>query len=188
MNQSMDDLRAIQLLKKGDINGLELLIERYQVKAIRVAFLITRDEAMAEDVVQETYLRIYRRIRSFDVSRPFEPYFLSCVTHTAIDAAERASRNVMLDEGEPEQIDHLLQKAVSTENVVEYNQLREEIFSSLGRLAPRERAVIIQRYYLEMSEKEMAAENHVAPGTVKWLLNSARRRLRGLIGVEDEIK
>jgi len=110
------------------------------------------------------------------------------VTHTAIDAAERASRNVILDEGEPEQIDHLLQKAVSTENLVEYNQLREEIFSSLGRLTPRERAVIIQRYYLEMSEKEMAAENRVAPGTVKWLLNSARRRLRGLIGVEDEIK
>ncbi len=188
MNQSMDDLRAIQLLKKGDINGLELLIERYQVKAIRVAFLITRDEAMAEDVVQETYLRIYRRIRSFDISRPFEPYFLSCVTHTAIDAAERASRNVILDEGEPEQIDHLLQKAVSTENLVEYNQLREEIFSSLGRLSPRERAVIIQRYYLEMSEKEMAAENRVAPGTIKWLLNSARRRLRGLIGVEDEIE
>jgi RNA polymerase sigma-70 factor (ECF subfamily) len=188
VNHSMDDLRAIQLLKKGDISGLELLIERYQVKAIRVAFLITRDEALAEDVVQDTYLRIHHRIRSFDETRPFEPYFLSCVTHAAIDAAERASRHILLDEGDPGQFDRLLQRASSTEDKVEYSQLREEIFDCLGKLAPRERAVIIQRYYLDMSEKEMAAEHSVAPGTVKWLLNSARRHLRSFIGMEGENK
>jgi RNA polymerase sigma-70 factor (ECF subfamily) len=42
--------------------------------------------------------------------------------------------------------------------------------------------VIVQRYYLEMSEKEMAESLQAAPGTVKWLLNAARARLRGLLG------
>ena len=59
----MDDPQAIQRLKKGDISALEVLITRYQVKAYRTAFLITHDDALAEDVVQETFLRVYQRIR-----------------------------------------------------------------------------------------------------------------------------
>jgi len=184
----MDDLRAIQLLKKGDISGLDVLIEHYQVKAIRVAFLVTRDEALAEDVVQDTFLRVYQRIRYFDETRPFKPYFFSCVTHAAINAAERAARQVPLDDGDTEQMERLLQRASSTEDQVEYAQLKQEIFACLGRLAPRERAAVIQRYYLDMSEKEMAAEHSIAPGTVKWLLNSARRHLRAFIGMEGENK
>jgi DNA-directed RNA polymerase specialized sigma24 family protein len=41
--------------------------------------------------------------------------------------------------------------------------------------------VIVQRYFLDMSEKEMAAELDAAPGTIKWLLNAARERLRALL-------
>ena len=49
---------------------------------------------------------------------------------------------------------------------------------------PRQRAVIIQRYYLEMSEKEMSEALDSPRGTVKWLLNTARTRLRSLLGLE----
>ena len=44
--------------------------------------------------------------------------------------------------------------------------------------------MIVQRYYLEMSEAEMAQKLDVAPGTIKWLLHTARRRLRELLGSE----
>jgi RNA polymerase sigma-70 factor (ECF subfamily) len=54
----------------------------------------------------------------------------------------------------------------------------------LEELSPRQRAVVVQRYYLEMSEKEMTETLEVAPGTVKWLLNAARSRLRSLLGSE----
>ena len=47
----MNESQAIQRLKKGDISGLEILIALHQVKAVRTAFLITHDVAMAEDVV-----------------------------------------------------------------------------------------------------------------------------------------
>jgi len=55
----MDDLQAIQRLKAGDIGGLEALMERHQAKAVRTAFLITHDENLAEDVIQDTFVRIY---------------------------------------------------------------------------------------------------------------------------------
>ncbi len=56
----------------------------------------------------------------------------------------------------------------------------------MQKLSPRQRAVIVQRYYLEMSEKEMAAEAGVARGTIKWLLNAARERLRRLLERSEE--
>ena len=87
----MDDSSAIQRLKKGDIGGLEFLIARHQVKAFRTAVLILNDDAMAEDVVHDTFLRIYQRIRYFDADRPFEPYLMRSIAHAALNAAEKAS-------------------------------------------------------------------------------------------------
>lgn len=51
----------------------------------------------------------------------------------------------------------------------------------MQKLSPRQRAVIVWRYFLEMSEKEMAVEAGAATGTIKWLLNAARERLRSLL-------
>ncbi len=183
----MDDSQAIQLLKKGDIGGLEFLITRYQSRAFRTAVLILQDDALAEDVVQETFLRIYHSIRYFDENRKFEPYLMRSITHAALNASKKVSREIILNaENEPVVLERLLQKASTTEDLIEYNHLKQEIASALTKLKPRERMVIIERYYLEMSEKEMAIEHEIAPGTIKWLLNAARRRLRSLISVEDE--
>jgi len=185
----MNDQQAIRRLKDGDISGLEFLIARYQAKALRAAFLITHDEPLAEDVVQETFVRIYQRINSFDESRPFEPYLLGSVCHVALNAAEKTARWVPLDEDSGSgSLDRLMAQALKTEDLVEYAQLKQEIFQALEQLPPRERTVIIQRYYLEMSEKEMAENLSTPPGTVKWLLNLARQRLRGLMSMERDIK
>lgn len=61
--------------------------------------------------------------------------------------------------------------------------LREEVWAALGNLSPRQRAAVVQRYYLEMSEAEMAEEMGIAPGTVKWHLHQARERLRKMLAV-----
>ena len=58
---------------------------------------------------------------------------------------------------------------------------QDEILAALDQLSARQRAAIVQRYYLEMSEKEMAEQLQAPPGTVKWLLNAARARLRTLL-------
>jgi len=62
----MEDGEAIRRLKRGDMGGMETLVSRYQVKAVRTAFLVTHDVATAEDVVAEAFVRIYHRIHQFD--------------------------------------------------------------------------------------------------------------------------
>ena len=179
----MDDEQAIRRLKRGEMDGLEYLVSRYQLKAGHVAFLVTRDEALAQDVVQETFIRIYRRIRQFDETRPFEPYLLRSVVNAALNAMRRGRKSLSL-EGDPAGFENLLAHSASVETEVEFAQARVEIFSALSQLSPRQRAVIVQRYYLEMSEKEMAESLDAAPGTIKWLLNAARARLRALLRSE----
>jgi RNA polymerase sigma-70 factor (ECF subfamily) len=179
----MDDLQAILRLKRGDIGGLEILVARYQAKAMRVAFLITHDESLAEDVVQDTFMRLYRKIGQFDSASPFEPYLLKSVVNAALNVTRKVKQQISLD-GDLGQVEKLLSQATSVESEVDYLQLKQWIIAVLAKLEPRQRAAVVQRYYLEMTEKEMAVALDAAPGTVKWLLNAARTRLRGLLSSE----
>mgnify|MGYP000306518981 CR=1 FL=1 len=181
----MDDRLAIRRLKHGDIGGLEILMQRYQVRAARTAFLITHDESVAQDVVQETFIRICQRIQRFDESRPFEPYLIRSVVHAALNAIRGSGKFTSLED-ESGEVKNLLDRAASVESQVESTQLQSEILNALSKLSPRQRAAIVQRYYLEMSEQEMARALDAAPGTVKWLLNAARERLRHLLGQKGE--
>lgn len=185
----MDDLQAIRRLKNGDIGGLEFLIARYQAKAVRTAYLVTHDEPMAEDVVQDAFVRFYERIRHFDTQRAFEPYFLRMVVNAALNAVERESRTAapldddagMRDAG-LRVLEGLIARADTVEEQVELALLKREIHQALGKLTPRQRVAVVQRYYLDMSEHEMSEALDATPWTVKWLLHSARARLRALLG------
>jgi RNA polymerase sigma-70 factor (ECF subfamily) len=181
----MNDREAIRRMKNGEIGGLETLVNRYQLKAVRVAFLITHDEALAKDSVQETFIRLYQRIHHYDEARSFEPYLMRSVINAALNAVRRESKSVSLDV-DPAAFESLLARAASVESQVESMQLQHKIIDALSRLPPRLRAAIVQRYYLEMSEKEMALALSAAPGTIKWLLNVARERLRHLLGQGGE--
>jgi RNA polymerase sigma-70 factor (ECF subfamily) len=98
----MDEKQAIQRLKQGDIGGLEFLVARHQVKAMRAAYLITRDLGLAEEVVQESFLRAFHAIRGFDESRPFEPWLLRIVVNASVKVIQRSARQIPVGEEEDE--------------------------------------------------------------------------------------
>jgi RNA polymerase sigma-70 factor (ECF subfamily) len=185
----MDDLEAVRRLKRGDIGGLEMIVSRYQGKAIKTAYLITQDEALAQDVVQDVFVRIFHRIRRFDESLSFEPYLMRSVVNAALNAIQKEARWVHpASNDDIGELENLISRAASlvdqVEDQVEFSQLKQKINTALSQLPARQRAVIVQRYYLEMSEKEMADALNAPSGTIKWLLNAARTRLRTLLGSE----
>ena len=185
----MREQDAILRLKNGDLSGLETLIANHQTKALRVAYLIVQDEFLAEDIVQDTFLRIYKNIHRFDLASPFEPYLLRSVTNTALNALKQRSKEVPLDNNDQiEAISFLLSQAATVESQVEYADLKRQIANAIARLSPRQRAVIVQRYYLGMNEKEMASALDISPGTIKWLLNAGRKRLRNLLDPQRSAK
>ena len=183
----MDEKQAIHRLKQGDIHGLEFLVNQFQLKAIRVAYLITRDLGLAEEIVQESFVKAYRSIRTFEKNRPFEPWFLRNVVNASVKTMQRSARQVGMGENADEILfAALIRSAESVEEQVEFIEIQNRIWDAMQKLSPRQRAVIVQRYFLEMSEKEMAAESGAAAGTIKWLLNAARERLRYLLVERSE--
>lgn len=174
----MNDLQAILRLKFGDIGGLDALVARYQVRALRTAFLITQDAALAQDVVQDAFLSAYRAIHGFQLGRPFAPWFMRIVVNGAIQTARRGQHFTAL-EAEDDDLD-LSEgiSAVSLEQTVEAAQTEAAIWAALADLTPERRAVIVLRYYLELSESEMAAHLAIPVGTVKSRLHAAKRQLR----------
>jgi len=178
----MDEQQAVQRLKDGDISGLEFLVARYQVKAVRAAFLITRDTTLAEDIVQDSFIQAFRAVRGFDATRPFEPWFMRSVVNASVKTMQRSARQVQCGEEADESVlADLIGRVESVESQVESKAVQNQIWDAMRKLSPRQRSVIVQRYLLEMSEAEMAQEAGSAVGTVKWLLNAARKRLRILL-------
>ena len=181
----MDEADAIAQLKAGNIAGLKVLIDLHQAQATQAAVLITRDRPMAEDIVENAFLRSFERIAQFDSGRPFGPWFLRMVINDALKAESKQKRHISLDADEEETYQHLIEKLEAAtdepEDLVQRSELRQAVEEALGRLAPRQRAVIVQRYYLGLSEREMSDELDCAPGTIKWHLNSARKRLKALL-------
>ena len=187
IGRMMDELGAILRLKSGDIAGLELLVTLYQVRAVRTAFLITRDAAQAEDAVQEAFLQTYRSIRHFDPNRSFAAWFMRSVVNAALKTAQKSARRRPAGfDPDDSWWEGLAADGEPVEGQVESIEFQRHLWESMQNLSPRQRLAIVQRYFLDMSEKEIALELEAAPGTVKWLLHAARKNLRSLLSERNE--
>src|SRR5215207_5826874 len=94
----MDDQNAISRIKQGDLNGLEFLVNRYQVRAVYAAYLVLYDRALAEDIVRTAFVKVAERVHQFEQERPFAPWFFRIVVNDALKLAKRQKRNVSLEE------------------------------------------------------------------------------------------
>ena len=180
----MEDQIAISRLKQGDLNSLEPLVNRYQAQAVHAAYLILYDRALAEDVAQTAFVKVAECIGQFDERRPFAPWFFRIVVNDALKAAQKQKHHVSLEEVD-ESTSHLAQwlfdPASEPESVLEEKQVRERVLQAIQSLPPEQRAVIVMRYYLDMSEADMSTKMERPLSSIKWWLRDARRRLSDLI-------
>jgi RNA polymerase sigma-70 factor (ECF subfamily) len=181
----MDEQQAVRRLKQGDIGGLEALVHLHQVRAMRAAYLVTHDRAQAEDVVQTAFIRAYERIHQFDSQRPFAPWFLRSVVNDAVKAVSRSQRFIELDNDDFSWEETLPDTELSPDDSVEAEEVRQTMWDALAKLPAQQRAAVVMRYYLGLSEAEMSQELTSPPGTIKWRLHTARERLRKLLTLTD---
>ena len=180
-----EEREAVDRMKAGDPGGLELLVRRHQGRAVRTAHLIVGERALAEDVVQDAFVRAYERIGTFDAGRPFGPWFMRLVVNGSVDAASggrrRASREAPLKAADAGGAAGPADPGPDPHELAERADLRERVLAALDGLPPAQRAAIVQRYYLGMSESEMAEGGSSPLGTIKWRLHSARKKLAGIL-------
>jgi RNA polymerase sigma-70 factor, ECF subfamily len=180
----MEEQQAIQLLKDGNLSGLEPLIQRYYFQAVKTAYLIVQDRHEAEDIVLNAFMHAYEKINQLAGDR-FGPWFLRSVVNAAIKVAKRRKHQISLSSqtgGEILSLEELLPDQLpSPEKVAETNELSQQVWQALSRLSAEQRAAVVMKYYLEMSEADLSTQLDRPLSTVKWRLFTARERLRDLL-------
>jgi RNA polymerase sigma factor (sigma-70 family) len=171
----LEDSELVALAGDGDVAAYETLVARYQDIAVRAAYLITRDGADAEDVVQEAFVKAYLALPRFRNDAPFRPWILTIVANEARNRARSARRRASLAlraAAEPEEA------APSPEAAVLEREEQRALLDAVERLRESDRLVIGYRFFLGLSEAETAAALDWRRGTVKSRLSRALARLR----------
>ncbi len=180
----MEDSLAITMLKEGDLAGLEVLVDRYYLQAVRSACLIVQDLPLAEDIVQEAFIRAAGKISQLR-SNQFVPWFLKSVVNASLREVKKQQRHTSL----PDQDDEvtytlskwLIDQSSIPEAAVETVEFRNSIWQALNILSPDQRAAIVMKYYLDMSEKEIITVLRLPLSTIKKRLFSARQNLNRIL-------
>ena len=178
-----DDQRAIAKLKRGDIGGLDVLVGRYHTQAKQAAYLIVGDWSLAEDVVQTAFIKTYERIATFDSSKPFKPWFLRSVVYSAIRVS-KSRRDLSLESYEESDCGEIPSPDPGLVEMLEAAETREEVLAALHELSPGQRAAVVMKYYLDLSDAEVSERLSVPQGTVRRRLYDARQRLRKLLPID----
>jgi len=173
---SDDEALLLDRAKRGDADAFGQIVSRYQALAQRTAYVITRDADAAQDVAQEAFVKAYRALGRFRPGAPLRPWLLRIVANEAINRAKAGSRHPTLDLAAAES--RMSDPAASPEAQAIASERREMVVRAVNAMKDEDRLVIAYRYFLDLSEVEMADVLDIPRGTVKSRLSRAMSRLR----------
>jgi len=167
--------RVIDRCRDGDRDAFEEVVDRYGLQLLRTARLILRDQALAEDAIQETFIKAWQRIGSLRDEDP-GPWLTRIAMNESISSYRRRHRFQALTE----RFGRLGggKREVSSEQHL-------DLARALDQLSPEQLAAVALHYYQDLSVEDAAIALKVPVDTLKSRLKTALRRLRDLTGSED---
>ena len=181
------DRKLLERVARGDVTALRALYDQHASRAITIAFRILRNREEAEDVVQETFLEVWRRSAQFDPGRGGAVAWVVTIARSrAIDrlrARTIAGRTIA---SASEDADGLL-PAPTPSPAAETERRRDErrVAAALDALPPAQRRTIELAYFEGLSQSEIAAKTASPLGTVKMRVKLAMAKLAALLGDEN---
>ncbi|HSK66212.1 MAG TPA: RNA polymerase sigma factor [Anaerolineales bacterium] len=173
----MDESTLVRHAANGDAAAWESLMVAHQEAVFRLAYLLLGDPDDAEDVAQESFLRAWKHLRSFDPERPLRPWLLSITANLARNRRRSAGRyfaalmRAFRDEPASEGIEERSAR----------NFQASELWQAVQKLSVLDQQIVYLRYFMDLPVAETAEILQVAEGTVKSRLSRALEKLRGII-------
>jgi RNA polymerase sigma-70 factor (ECF subfamily) len=178
------DADLLRRIRAGDRTAVDDLYDRFRRPAFALARRILADDSLAEDVLQEVFLSVWRDPSAYDRARgSFSSWLLAVVHHKAVDAVRREEsqrrRQVLAQE------DLALDEPGAARDVEEEAWTRvvaEQVRSALGTLSGPQREALTLAYYGGYTQREVAALTGTPLGTVKTRMLTGMRRLKAELG------
>ena len=182
--QLLSDQELVSRYLNGKEGSLEVLINRHKKKIFTHLFLLVKDQALAEDIFQDTFIKVIKTLRlgKYSEEGKFLPWVMRIAHNLTMDHFRRSSRMRTTSGGEDFDIFDIITK---TDNNVEDMIVKEEINTDIrhliDELPKKQREVLLMRHFNEMSFKEIAEETNVSINTALGRMRYALINMRNLI-------
>lgn len=184
----LSDVELIDRVARRDSTALENLYDRYAASALGLALKILGDRQVAEEIVQETFWRIWKSATTFNLRRgTFSAWLFGIVRNLAVDELRRRSsqpRSI-----EPNHDDSALDKLASDGDELEHqvwtNSRHQQVRAAMNQLPPAQRRVIELAYFQGMTRQEIATQLGEPPGTIHTRARLGLQKLRSLLNVQE---
>ncbi|MCB9457827.1 MAG: RNA polymerase sigma factor [Anaerolineaceae bacterium] len=170
------DAALIQFVRENDLDALGVLFDRYYQQIYRAAVSITQDDAAAEDITQDCFLKIHRYANRIDTNLPLAPWLYRVTVNLSYTwVSRRNKRRVSLEAV----IDRLMCPVwQSPDHLAEYADMQAQVRQAIKELSFNQRVVVVLHYLNGLSLDEIAETLNCPVGTVKSRLHYARENLR----------
>ena len=162
----------------GDTQALGTLVQRYHSRVYAILMRASGRTEVADELFQETWIRVARRMPTYDPARPFSKWLLSIAINLSIDHARRSAVRRAEQLGSTPDIEAAPGREAPADQQVALAEQRLQVAEAIQRLPEAMRSAVLMRYFEEASEQAMAAALEIPAGTVKSRLHSALKKLR----------
>lgn len=182
-----DDGALVERLRRRDPDAMGELYDRYGKLAFSVIFRVVRNQSTAEDLLQETFLRVWNRVQAFDGEKgALGPWILTVARNRAIDYLRSLDGRMAKSSLEIEKME--TPRVFSDMETKLFDKDRiENLKGAFEKLSPNQRMVIELAYFEGLSQSEMAEKMNQPLGTVKTWVRSALKALRDEIGAQEAV-
>jgi RNA polymerase sigma factor (sigma-70 family) len=186
LSDGQSEAELMRQVAAGEIGGLETLYDRYHSMAYALALRITTETGLAEDVVQDSFLGVWRNAARYaEAKGSVRGWLLAIVRHRAIDAVRRQRASVAIGE----EADEAVPRALTLPDIwpeVAGRLDAEQIRLAMTALPPAQRDVIELAYFDGLTQREIAERTHAPLGTVKSRIRLGLASLRDqLVGINE---
>jgi len=182
----VDDI--IRKSTEGDAASFGLLVKAHQGYAFALAFRMLADEDEARDVVQESFIRVWKSIRRYDPSQKFTTWLYAIVSRVCLDKLRSRSRsNRLFHRGSDGSFDDGPRDSSDPEKTYSNRELAQLISQLSEDLTPTQRLVFTLRDLQECTIAEVSAITGLSEGSIKTNLSYARRRIRNVLASQYDI-
>jgi RNA polymerase sigma-70 factor (ECF subfamily) len=176
------DVDLAERLRRRDPQALAELYDRYGRTAYSLILRVVRDATIAEDLVQETFLRVWNRVQGFDAARgALGPWLLAVARNRAIDYLRSVAGRERVAV-EFEETDHPALYCHMEQDILAADKTRR-VKAAMEKLPPNQRTVVELAYFEGLTQSEMAERIGQPLGTVKTWIRTALISLRNELGM-----
>lgn len=180
-SEGWTDEEIVDRVRNGETALYEIIMRRYNQRLYRVARAVLRDDAEAEDVIQDAYVRAYQHLGQFARRAPFSTWLTRIAVHEALARVRRRNRTQPINDGdrEGEFVMNLAEPSLDPEQTASKAELGHLLEEALLSLPDQFRSVIMLRDVEELSTTETADALEISEENVKIRLHRGRALVRG---------